>query len=583
MIGTVLTGRYELAGLLGETAIFSVYSAKDRLLGREVSLRLLRPPFDSETSFKHALSEAVAKASTVQSPSVERLYELQQDEDGKSFIVGDLTRAPNLADRIRKLAPFTSPVAVAAAIGITRGLDAFHKADIVHGEVSAENVAMLADGDTRLQMGAIWQAYSASQTAGAVVLPSFAPYLAPEVSSGGMPSKRSDVYAAGILLFELLTGRRPYVGETAVATAMRHLSEPTPRVRSITPSVPAVLDEIVFKAMSKDPRSRYADAEGLRLDLLQVQDAMRFGRTLSWPLRNQSVPSSSDGHTPVAPRMSAIRDQSKERPSGRSSQEADVPTWMWVVSALVLGGIICMVGVYLLTSFSRPTLVNVPNLTGLSISEAHQTLDRLHLNLKVGPAIPNERYQPDRIIESTPTAGDKVAEHSDVTVTVSSGSRQVDVPDLRGMTPDKARSVLATENLVLDDQIDNTEDSSVPAGTICRQSPAAQTRIDRNEKIHVSVNAGMGAPAPEQPPTNTSQSFVYSLSVLLNDATQPVDVRIDVTDEQGTRTFFDQVKNPGDHIDTSVIAHGTQATFNIYYDGKLVKTVTKQAADEENP
>jgi serine/threonine-protein kinase len=578
MIGAVLAGRFELTGLLAETSILSLYSARDRLNGKDVSLRMVRQPFDREGTFKGALARAVEKNAVVQSPNVERLYELVDDPDeGGAYIVGDLTRAPSLADRIRKLAPFTSPVAVAAAIGIARGLDAFHKSDLVHGDVSADNVAMMADGDTRLQMGAIWEAYAASQTAGAVVLPSIAPYLAPEVSAGGMPSKKSDVYSLGILLYELLAGRKPYTADTAIATAMRHSSEPTPRVRSISPSAPVVLDEIVYKAMAKDPEYRYANAGELFSDLRQVQDAMRFGRTLSWPLK-VGAPVPAAGRQNVAPKMSAIRDASPRR-ERREVRDADIPGWMWGIGAVGLGAILCMLGLYVVTNIERPRLVSVPNLKGLTIHEGRQTLGRMGLSLKVGKAVPNEMYDPDKIVDSSPENGEMISEKSSVTVTISAGSREVEVPQLKGLTPDKAKSVLATENLTLDDNIDHAFDPSVPVDTICRQDPPAGTQITRDKPIHVAVNSQNASAPPDASNPQEVQSYVYSPSIYLNDITQPVEVRIDVTDDQGTRTFFDEVKQPGDHIDTSVTAHGSQATFRIFYDGRLVKTITKNALE----
>jgi serine/threonine-protein kinase len=575
VIGAVLAGRFELTGLLAESPIFSLYSAKDRLLGREISVRLLKPPFDREPAFRAALAEAVKKSSSVQSPSVERLYELQEDGD-EAYVVGDLTRAASLSDRIRKLAPFTSPVAIRSAIGIARGLDAFHKAQLVHGDVSGENVAMLADGEAKLQLGGIWEAYSASQTAGAVVLPALAPYLAPEISSGAMPSKRSDVYSVGVLLFELLTGRKPYVADTAIATAMRHTSEATPRVRSISPSVPVVLDEIVYKAMAKNPADRYSQAGDLLLDLRQMQDAMRFGRTLIWPLRAQSQPQAAPARQAVAPRMSAIRDESRTREADRPERDADVPMWMWIVGALVTGFVLCVIGFYVVLNLNRPRLVSVPPLQGLSVSEARSRLESLHLGLKVGSAVPSETYEPDKIIESKPGAGEKLPEGSaTVTVTLSSGSREVDVPQLRGLTPDKARSVLATENLALDDQMDHSFDPALPAGTISKQDPPALSRVERNRKIHVAINEQNG----DGGPSDSSQWYEYQLSVLVTGVSEPVDVRIEITDDEGTRPFYDHVHNPGDKIETSEKGHGSQATFQIYYDGKLVRSYTKQASE----
>ena len=581
MIGAVYNGRYTLTGLLADGPIFALYSAKDRQTAREVSLRLIKGPFDREPAFKEALSEAVEQSHAIQSSHVERLQEMADGEH--SFIIGELTRAPSLADRIRKLAPFTSPVAVSAAIGIARALDVFHKHGLVHGDVSGENVAMMADGDTKLQLGGIWKAYSASPTAGVVVLPAMAPYLAPEVSSGGSPSPASDVYSVGILLYELLTGRKPYAADSAIATAMRHVSQATPRVRDANSAVPVVLDEIVYKAMSKEPQRRYANGADLLMDLRQVQDAMRFGKNLTWPLRARD-PVGNVATPSVAPRMSAVRDPAEaEARSRKRSKERDVPVWMLMAFAGVLGVVISIVASYMYINFSRPKMVLVPDLSRLSIPEARDALEKLHLKLKVGAAVPNEKVDADHIVESDPEKGTKVAENFTVTVTPSEGSSTVQVPDLKGMTLDKAKETLSLENLTLDDSTDKSSDPKVPEGAVISQKPSAQTKVSRDSKVHIVVSTG---PAPAKEPdgntddnSSSDQTYSYTLRVKLRDIKDPVHVRIEMDDAEGTSTVYDQDGNPGDEIDEPVTAHGSKATFRIYYDGRLVKTVEESAKD----
>jgi len=571
VIGAVFSGRYTLTGLLADGPIFSLYSAKDRQTAREVSLRLIKSPFDREQAFKDALIEAIAQGAALQSPHVERLHELVEGDH--AFIVGELTRAPTLADRIRKLAPFTSPVAVSAAIGVARGLDVFHKHGQVHGDVNGENVAMMADGDTRLQLGGIWKAYSASPTAGAVVLPAMAPYLAPEVSSGGMPGPASDVYSVGVLLYELLTGRKPYLADSAIATAMRHVSQNTPRVRDANNAVPIVLDEIVYKAMAKEPQNRYANAADLLLDLRQVQDAMRFGKNLTWPLRARE-PVANATSPSVAPRMSAVRTDSETASQAKKrSKERDVPVWMLVIFAALVGVVGCLLAFYMYFNLNRPKMVLVPELTGLTKQEAKDTLEKLHLRYEEGQSVTNEKIEADHVVAENPEKGTKLVESSPVTVTLSEGSSMVQVPNLKNLTVDKASENLLDLGLVEDTVTDKIHDPNIPDGEVVKQSPEAGKSVARNSTVHLTLSSG---PAPPKPDDSSDQTYTYVLHITLTGIEGTVDVRIDVDDAQGPRSgVFEAEKEGGETFDASINAYGSKATFKIYYDDNLVKTIVR--------
>lgn len=565
MIGSVLEGRYTLNGFLAEGPIFTLYSARDRLTTKDVSLRLLKPPFDSEEEFKKALEKAIAATAIIQSPFVERLLHLGGDS-GKSFLVGELTRAPSLADRIRKLAPFTPPVGVACAINIARGLEAFHKVNLAHGDVSGDNVAMLGDGEVRLQLGGIWSAYSASATAGVLVLPSLAPYLAPEISNGESPNASSDLYAAGILLYELLTGRRPYQAENGLATAMRHSTEPTPRVRSLNPSIPVVLDEIVAKVMAKDPASRYRNASEFLFDLRQTQDALRFGRNLSWPISPATPTPSAPRTVHVAPRMSAIRgDGDTEKVAKKNKPERDVPVWMISIFGIFAIAAISLVVANFLISATSPRMVFVPNLTGMSVAEARGIAKAMKLTIKEGATVPSGTVEQGMIIDSEPAKGRKIPENSSIVVNESEGPAEVKVPNLKGKTVDKARELLDGLNLKLDDNVDKISDISYPEGTICRQTPKANQTIVRPKKIHVTINE------PSDLDAGQSKSYQYDISVKLPALTGQVQLRIEMTDDDGDSDLYDEMTDPGQTVRLNPEGKSDQATFTIYYNDNEVE------------
>ena len=588
MIGRLLKSRYEVVGLLQDGPVFATYSARDRIQGRDLSVRILKHPFSEECDFVDRLVATVQKYSIIQSANIERLHSVESDQ-GLPFILGDLTRGPSLADRIKKLAPFSVPVSVGTAMSILHALDSVHRSGLVHGDLNPQYLAVMADGDVRLQMAGVWEAYSGSPTAGMVVLPNMAPYLAPEVSAGSMPSSSSDVYAVGILLYELLTGRLPYFAESALAVAMQHSTAPTPSVRSINTAVPAVLDEIVKKAMSKDPRNRYLNASEMMADLRMLQDALRFGRSLTWPLRPETVqpgpavtgrgPGAKP--QPVAPAMSAIRGvtDSPEVTRKKKRAERDVPVWMMAVGLFSLGIFVCVVLMWVVQNLNRPKFVTVPNIKTLSVTEATGLLGESKLKLRVTSREPNEKFDQDAILDVTPEPGEKIREGGTVSVIVSSGSKNVSIPDLKGLTIDKAKALLATLNLTLAPTFERISDPKISAELIVRSDPIARTTVPRQTQVKVYVSSGPSEETTSSRPVD--EGYLYTLNIKLKDLPHRTLIRVDMVDTSGTRTVYNKDHDSGETIEVTAKSADQVATFNIYYDGTLVMQKQKQAEGDQ--
>ncbi len=574
----MLRGRYELVSLLNEHPLFALYAGRDRVLGKDVSIRLIREPFSRESEFIDHLRELTKKYQSIRNINIESMYDLDEEE-GTYYIIGDLTRKPTLADRIRTLTMFSSSVAVSTAMSLCKSVEVLHRANVIHGGLIPANVCVLPDGDVCLQLGGFWEAYVGSDTAGAIALPSLAPYLAPECGAGQMPSAGSDVYAIGIMLFEMLTGHPPYIGATAVATALLHTTEATPSARAANSTVHPVLDEITKKAMAKDPSERYKNAIELYGDLRMLQDALRFGRNLTWPLRGNepeaaptpAVSSNSKNVGTVAPRMSAIRDPEVESKT-KEKKERDVPVWL--VLAVVFFGMVAVGlfgGVYLFLNFSKPRMVTVPNMKGLSFSEAQALTEKIHITLRIGSRVANDRVEQDKIIELSPIPGAHVREGGEVVVTVSTGPTQVQVPDVTGFTPDKAKSVLSNLGLKVSKTVEYSYRPDMAAGLIISQTPEAQQKVSRDSEVKLILNSDHPTePAEPQP-------AMFTLNINLSKLTEPTEVKVELEDAAGVSEVHRQIHEPGDSISLREQGVGTSAKFKIYYNDELVQTVTRPA------
>lgn len=581
MIGSTLRVRYEITSQLASTPLFTVYGARDRVLNSDVSVRILNPPFDQEIAFVKRLNEVVEQWVGLSHPNLQRLMNVDSDES-RQFLVGEVAKGTNLLDRIKKLAPFTAPTSIAIAIGICEGLAAIHEAGKVHGDVGAHNVNVGPSQEVQLELGGLWECYGASETAGVALLPSMAPYLAPEVSAGEMPSARSDVYGVGVVLYELLTGRLPYTGDKPLATAMRHATQPTPSVREANHAIPVVLDEIIKKAMAKDPAQRYPNAGLMLSDLRVLQDAMRFGRSLSWPLGG-AAPSPEPGAATVAPKMSAVRDESKTRTREQVDLEdrdsGDVPTWMKMVIAFLMGTLAIMVLGYVVFNMRKPRMANVPELRRLSVAEATTRLSALNLKLKVVQRRASEDIPADQIMETSPAANEKVYENSEVTAVVSAGSRFVEIPDIRGLNMDKAKMLLGSVGLELDPVADKQRVSDADPGMIVSSEPEWGKRVERGTRVRVTV----AAERSEKNSSKLGEKFLYSVKIICKGIQAPVVVRVEITDEQGTRTVHEESHDPDEEFTVETEGFGKKATFSIYYDNELVKQFEQNAEEEPTP
>jgi len=585
LIGTILRIRYELLEELEPSPLFTSFKAKDRVHVRDVRIRIFKQPYSQETAFVESVQTAIHAESGLGSSALEQFVGIE-DHEGNPFLVSALAPGQNLSERIKRLAPFSPPVAVALAIGLAEGLQALHQAGKVHGDVASRNVCVAGDGTVTLLLPGIWQAFSSSKTAGVAMLPSMAPYLAPEVSADGMPHPGSDVYSLGVLLYELVTGRLPYSGDTTVSVATKHATAPTPSARAANASVPYALDEVIKKAMAKSPADRYPTATEMLRDLRRIQDALRFGRPLAGPLDELGAAKAAGPQDQrVAPKMSAVPEEvknPKRRTASREPREADVPRWLMGVVYVALSAAVVMIGIWVYSNLNKPKLLKVPNIVGKNVNEAYSTLTDMHLTLRISKRQATEKYPEDTVIDTNPQVGAAVRENSHVSVVVSSGSKFVEVPDLRGLSTDEAKALLSKMGLEADTAPRFVRDRNIEKGKIVGQVPEARTKVERLSRVRFQVSGGPSfrdGNLAQEPNTN---KFKLKISIP-NEGEEEILVRVEMIDENGSRTVHEEPHLPGSQIEVEAEGAGADAVFKIFFDNQLVKQVSPKPESPESP
>ncbi|MCU0315323.1 MAG: PASTA domain-containing protein [Fimbriimonadaceae bacterium] len=574
MIGTILNRRYELLQEVDQGPVFTTYGAKDRMNSKDVTIRVISQDIGREPEFISALQSVVSTTSSLSHQGLEKVIGLEQDH-GVSYVLSESLTGSTLEDRIKRLSSLSVPVSLQIAIEICEVLEALHEAGVVHGDISAKTIVSTATDSAKVTSVGFWQAYAHSTKAAIGVLRDMSPYLAPEVTSGSMPSAASDIYSVGVLLWQLLTGRLPYPGDTPVAIATKHASHPYPSLRNITNSVPQALDELVRKTMEKDPRDRYGTVSALLTDLRLLLDALRFGRPLTWPLR----PETSAQPRAVAPELNVARPQSKsDQKKKRSNQRREtdgLPRWFMFLVWCSLITAVLLVGGWLAFNSSRPKPLIVPNLTGKSVSQANEDLAKMGARGRIARREINERFGDGIIISTSPAAGEEFLPSSRIEYVVSMGSRFVVVPDLRGKSKEEARKLLASLGLDISDQLDYRPSSDGASDIVLSQVPASGRRVERSARVRLTLSSGERDP---NAPSPLDRRFLYTLKITIpRERTGNVRMRVELQDTRGREIVYDASNRPGQVVTLRVEAAGPDAMFTIFWDNVMVKQITESA------
>lgn len=578
MIGTVLRLRYEILEELSRSPIFENFVARDLTRDVEVCVRVVRQPFASEPEFIAELASVIEKTKALSHRNIARIYGIEEDL-GRYFVVCEYVRGTPLADRIQRLAPFSASVSCEIAMGVAEALEFAAESGIAHGDLCADHVLYCQDGGVVVLDFGLWQCYGASETAPGVVLARMAPYLAPEVIEGGMPTPTSDVYALGVILFELLTGQRPFSGPTPMSILDKHRNAPVPEVRALNPGVPIALGAIVTRALAKDPSQRYSSATEMLADLEAVLEALRFGKRIE-----VSKPSPS-------PAVSAL--PQKKGPGGigegrpgrkvRQPRDEDVPAWLRALIYMLTGMLALIVGAVIYTQFTKKPRVTVPNLVGMSLAEARATAQQMHLRVEIqGEEHSDEFPEPQTVIRVSPAPGTPVYEDTTLGLVISRGSTRVEVPDLRGLTIPEARRQLDAVNLRLGDQVRYQQSTRYDRGRVIYSTPGPGETIQRGSSVEVVISSGREQPDLPIGRTDELTPSRFRLSFRVPEKESSVLVRVEMIDARGEpQIIFEEPREPGEEISLEGIeGFGERATFRIYYDNVLDSEVIKRGERE---
>ena len=498
-IGKIFAGRYRIIKQIGRGGMADVYLAKDLILdGEEVAVKVLRTNYQTDPIAVARFQREARAMADLDHPHIVRITDIGE-EDGQQYLAMEYVAGLDLKRYIKEHYPLSNEEAVRIMGQILLAMRLAHTRGIVHRDLKPQNILLTPDGTAKVTDFGIAVAFAETSLTQTNSMLGSVHYLSPEQARGSKATVQSDIYAMGIIFYEMLTGHIPYDGDSAVTIALQHFQKPLPSVIDENPSVPQALENVVIKATAKKLTDRYQSVAEMYVDL---------SSSLSYNRRNEPKLVFNDttkADTKTLPKVSQstltsipkVQTQSPKPQAAKPSQQVSEDNYAtkpvkkrkFRVRYMILLASIVLVAASLVWILSRtPATIAIPDVTGQTVAEAKETLKKANFEIGEEKTEASEKVEEGRIIRTDPDAGTGRKEGTKINLVVSSGKQSFQLSNYIGR---KSTDVIAElkqkkvpENLI---KIEEEESSESEAGTVLRQSPAAGTTYDLSKASTITL------------------------------------------------------------------------------------------------
>ncbi len=523
-IGMMIGERYEVLEKIGTGGMSDVYKAKDQKLNRFVAMKVLKQEFGENENFVSKFRIEAQAAAGLMHPNIVNVYDVGE-ESGIHYIVMELVEGITLKKYIEKKARLTYKEAVSIAIQVSMGIEAAHNNHIIHRDIKPQNIIISKDGKVKVTDFGIAKA-ATSNTITSNVMGSVH-YTSPEQARGGYSDEKSDIYSLGITMFEMLTGRVPFNGETTVAIAIKHIQEEMPSPKEYVPEIPSSVESIVLKCCQKSPDRRYQNMKELIADLKQsllnpdedfvvVNDPdMDAGTRMvsdseMAQIKRRSLQHQNDEYEDEPLRLRSDTEMLYEEEEDIEEDDYDYDPRMERITTFlaILAGVVILVIIIILAvkifggrenedSNEGPIVtseeneseeyVEMPDIIGVSVEDARNALASVGLGMEVDYE-ESDTVDEGIVISADAAVGEAVKSGTSITVTVSAGTSGVEVPDVEGLGEDSANTALVSSGFLVNKTESYSEE--VEAGNVISQTPSAGSTAPKGSVITINVSKG---------------------------------------------------------------------------------------------
>jgi serine/threonine-protein kinase len=488
--GSVIDNRYDVARTLGSGGMGEVYLARDRTLGRDVALKVLRSQFANDKESAERFKREALSAARLSHPNIVQVYDRGDTEDGSSYIAMEYVPGGTLKDRIVENGPIDARLAADYGYQVAEALGAAHAKGLVHRDIKPQNVLITASGQAKVADFGIARAASAataSHTKTGTVMGT-AGYMSPEQALGLPATPKSDLYSLGVVIYEAITGELPFKADNPIAVSMMHVNEDPRPPADLNPAVPAGMNAVVMKLLSKEPEDRYADADALAEDLWRVRSGL--GPSIA-PTAAAKVVGPDEAETVETPTRRATVAPARRK---RSRAPLVLAVLLLLLGLLGLG--------WALAQGTGPTdTVEVPSVEGLPRDQAVNRLEGEGLQAEIRTRESGED-EAGTVIGQSPSGGQRAEEGSTVTLTVGAGASTVSVPNVIELGYADAEAELQGAGLAVGTTYDVASDA--PAGVVLEQGVEAGSEVPEGTAVNLGLSTGP-APTTASPDASAAQ------------------------------------------------------------------------------
>ncbi len=532
--GIFIADRYEIVGKVGTGGMADVYKAKDHTLGRFVGIKVLKQEFSEDVNFVTKFRTEAQSAAGLEHPNIVNIYDVGS-ENAIHYIVMEYVEGITLKTYIEKKGQLSFKEAVSIAIQVGRGIEAAHNKHIIHRDIKPQNIIISTEGKVKVTDFGIARAAS-SNTINSDVMGSVH-YASPEQARNGFVDGKSDIYSLGIVMYEMVTGRVPFDGESTVAIAIQHLQEEMIRPSAYAPDLPVSLEKIIIKCTQKSPDRRYDSIGDLLIDLKKALISPNEDFVVMVPVGQQDktkVMKQEEVESIKEQTRNMYYEDAAEEPAKEEEQEEEeededdsgflnpkmekAVTIMGIVAAVIIVAII----IYIVGSFfglfrfggsdkkdevqdkqeeviepedeekdNKDTVeqVEMIDLRGKTFEEAKVALNGIGLGIEKAGEESSDTYAQGQIVSQSAEAGSKVDKNTTIRVTISSGVGEVEVPSVTGVDKETAEAKLAENGFIANANFEYSE--SVANGTVISQSPEAGSKAKKGDTVTINVSRGV--------------------------------------------------------------------------------------------